>query len=113
MRIIDIVAINADCFVVGGLESIGFRVVYELDYKKPILYVNDNVVLIKIVWGNWKPPVVPVSDTGTIQVQHRMRHTFPGAPGESAATAGRVQAIDAGCPMWFVNSRALGRSRDL
>jgi hypothetical protein len=33
------IAIIADCFLVGWLESVGSRVVYELDYKKPILYV--------------------------------------------------------------------------
>ncbi len=41
--IIAIIAIisesNSDCFLVGWLESVGSRVVYELDYKKPVLYV--------------------------------------------------------------------------
>ncbi len=39
MHIIAFIAIIVDCFVVGWLESVGSRVVYELDYKKPILYV--------------------------------------------------------------------------
>ena len=73
--------------------------VYELDYKKPILYV----VPIQSILG--KLPVVPVGDTGTIL--HRMRNTFSGAPGDRRPGAGD------GCRMWFVNSWALGWSRDL
>ena len=65
---------NSDCFLVGWLESVGSRVVYELDYKKPVLYVN----FIQSILG--KLPLVPVGDTGT--VPHRMRNTFPGAPGD-------------------------------
>ena len=76
--------------MVGPLESVGSRVVNELDYKKPILYV----VLIQSILG--KLPVVPVGDTGTIQ--HRMHNTFPGAPGD------RRQGAGDGCRMWFVNS---------
>ena len=61
--------------VVEWLESVGSRVqvVYELDYKKPILHV----VSIQSILG--KLPLVPVGDTGIIP--HRMRNTFPGAPG--------------------------------
>ena len=59
--------------------------VYELDYKKPILYV----IPVQSILG--KLPLVPVSDTGTIQ--HRMRNAFRALP----ATAGRAQAMDAGC----------------
>ena len=99
MRIIAIIVIIGYCFVVGWLESVGSRVVYELDYKKPVLYV----VPIQSILG--KLPVVPVGDTGTIQ--HRMRNTFPGAPGDRRPGAGD------GCRMWFVNSWALGWSRDL
>ena len=51
---ITIIVIIAYCFVVGWLESVGSRVVYELDYKKPILYV----VPIQSILG--KLPVVPV-----------------------------------------------------
>ena len=72
---------------------------YELDYKKPILYV----VPIQSILG--KLPVVPVGDTGTIP--HRMRNTFSGAPGDRRPGAGD------GCRMWFVNSWALGWSRDM
>ncbi len=86
MRIIAIIAIIAYSCVVGWLESVGSRVVYELDYKKPILYV----VSIPSILG--KLPVVPVGDTGTIP--HRMRNTFSGAPGDCRPGAG---AMDAGC----------------
>jgi hypothetical protein len=85
MHIIAIIAIIADCFLIGWLKSVVSRVVYALDYKKPILYV----VPIQSIMG--KLPVVPVSDTGTIP--HRMRNTFPGAPGDR-----RPGASD-GCPM--------------
>jgi hypothetical protein len=39
MRIIAIIAIISYVLVAGWLETVGSRVVYELDYKKPILYV--------------------------------------------------------------------------
>ena len=84
---------------IGWLKSVGSRVVYELDYKKPILYV----IPIQSILG--KLPVVPVSDTGTIQ--HHLRNTFSGAPGDRQMGAGD------GCKMWFVNSWALGWSRDM
>ncbi len=99
MHIIAFIAIIVDCFFVGWLESVGSRVVYELDYKKPILYV----VPIQNILG--KLPLVPVSDTGTIQ--HRMRNAFPGAPGDSRQGAGD------GCRMLLVNSWALGWSSDM
>ena len=86
-------------YFIGWLESVGARVVYELDYKKPIL----NVVPIESILG--KLPVVPVSDTGTIP--HRMRNAFPGAPGN------RRQGAGDGCRMWFVNLWALGWSSDM
>ena len=73
MPIIAIIAIIAyGCFV-GWLESVGSRVLYELDYKKPILYV----VPIQNILG--KLSLVPVGDTCTIL--HSMRNTFSGAPG--------------------------------
>jgi hypothetical protein len=86
------------CFI-GWLESVGSRVVYELDYKKPILYV----IPIQSILG--KLPVVPVGDTGTIP--YHLRNTYPGAPGDRRPGAGD------GCKMWFVNSWALGWSRDM
>ena len=74
---------------IGWLKSVGSRVVYELDYKKPILYV----IPIQSILG--KLPVVPVGDTGTIP--HHLRNTFSGAPGDRRPGAGD------GCRMWFVN----------
>ncbi len=78
------------------LESIGSRVVYELDYKKPILYV----IPIQSILG--KLLVIPVGDTGTIP--YHLRNTFFGAPGDCRMGAGD------GCKMWFFNSWALGWS---
>ncbi len=83
------ISIIVDCFLVGWLESVGSRVVYELDYKKPILFV----VPIQSILG--KLPLVPVGDTGTIL--HRMCNAFRGAPCDCRQGAGD------GCRMWFVN----------
>jgi hypothetical protein len=88
-----------DCFLVEWLESVGYRVEYELDYKITILYV----VSIQRFLGKFH--VVPVGDTGTIP--HHVRNTFPGAPGDRRPGAGD------GCRMWFINSWSLGWSRDL
>ncbi len=88
LHIIAIIAIISDCFLVGWLESVGSRVVYELDYKKPVLYV----IPIQSILG--KLPVVPVRDTGTVQWFRTACETpFRALP----ATAGRTQAMDAGC----------------
>ncbi len=65
MHIIAIIAIIADSLLAGWLESFGSRVVCELNYKKPILYV----VPIQSILG--KLPLVSVGDTGTIP--HSMR----------------------------------------
>ncbi len=83
----------------GWLESVGSRVVYELDYKKPVLYV----IPIQSILG--KLPVVSVGDTGTIP--YHLRNTFSGAPGD------RLMGAGDGCKMWFVNSWALGWSLDM
>ena len=87
MTIIAIIVIIAECFLSGWLASVGSRVVYELDNKKPILYV----VPIQNILG--KLSLVPVGDTGTIP--HSMRNTFAGAPGDRRPGAGD------GCRMWF------------
>ncbi len=76
--------------------------VYELDYKKPILHV----ILIQVQSVLGKLPVVPVGDTGTIP--HHLRNTFLALQ----ATADRVLSMDAGPGMWFVNW-ALGWSRNM
>ena len=83
----------------GWLDSIGSRIVYELDHRNPILYV----IPIQSILG--KLPVVPVGDTGTIP--HHLRSHFSGAPGDRRPGSGD------GCRMWFVNSWALGWSRDM
>ena len=88
MTIISIIAIILIWFYVGWLESVGSRVVYELDYKKPILYV----VPIQSILG--KLPLVPVGDTGTIP--HSMRNAFSGAPGDRRPDAGD------GCRIWNI-----------
>jgi hypothetical protein len=71
----------------------------ELDHKKPIL----NVIPIQNIIGKLR--VVPVGDTGTIL--HRLRIAFPGAPGDRKPGSGDD------CTMWFVNTWAMGWSRDL
>jgi hypothetical protein len=65
------------------------RVVYELDYKKPVLYV----IPIQNILG--KLSLVPVGDTGT--VPHRMRRPCETPFRALPATAGRAQAMDAEC----------------
>ena len=86
-------------FNAGWLKSVGSQIIYELDHKKPVLYV----IPIEHILG--KLPVVPVGDTETIP--HHLRNVFQGAPGDRRPDAGD------GCKMWFVNSWALGWSRDL
>ena len=87
--------------LINTLKSVGSRVIYELDYKKPlaILYV----IPMESILG--KLPVVPVGDTGT--VPNRLRNHFPGAPDDRRPDSGD------GCRMWFVNSWALGWSRNM
>jgi hypothetical protein len=83
----------------GWFKSVGSQIVYELDHKKPVLCV----IPIEHILG--KLPVVPVGDTGTIP--HHLRNVFQGAPGDRRPGAGDE------CKIWFVNSWALGWSRDL
>ena len=80
------------------LESVGSRILFELDPQKPVLYV----VPVESIIG--KLPVVPVGDFGT--VPHGMRAHFPGAVPDGAPGSGD------GCPVWYVNSWALGWSRE-
>ena len=80
----------------------GSRVLYELDYRKPVLYV----IPIQSILGNLKLAVVPVGDTGTM-IPYHLRNVFSGAPGDRRPVAGN------GCGMWFVNSWALGWFRDM
>ncbi len=83
----------------GWLKSVGSQIIYELDHKKPVLYV----IPMEHILG--KLPFVPVGDTGTIP--HHLRNVFQGVPGDRRPDAGD------GCKMWFFNSWALGWSRDL
>ena len=75
----------------------GSRVVNELNYMKPVLYV----VPIQSILG--KLPVVPVGDTGTIP--YPLHNVFSGAPGDRRPGAGE------GCRI--VDSWALGWCRDM
>jgi hypothetical protein len=73
--LIKLVKIMLACYTVSGwLESDGSRILYEVDYKKPILYV----IPIESILG--KLQVVPVGDTRTIP--YSLRNIFPGAPGD-------------------------------
>jgi hypothetical protein len=81
------------------VDSVGSRILYELVHKKPILYVIPIQNIIE------KLCIIPVGDTGTIL--HRLRTALPAAPGECKPGSGD------GCTMWFVNSWAMGWSRDL
>jgi hypothetical protein len=54
MHVIVIIAIIANCFLIGWLKSVGSRVVYELDYKKPVLYA----IPIQCILGKLPLPVV-------------------------------------------------------
>ncbi len=69
-------------FCKGWLESVGSRVVYELDYKKPVLYVR--VSLANFLWF---PLVTPAPSRSTCATH------FLALP----ATAGWVLAMDARC----------------
>ncbi len=62
--------------------------VYELDHKKPILYV----IPVQSILGNF--PLVPVGDTVT-QVLSRIACATPFRA--LPATGDRAQAMDAGC----------------
>ena len=75
---------------------------------KEILYV----VPISSVLG--KLPVVPAGDTGTIPYRYRdgTMHGSCRFNPEIAKADSRPGAGD-GCPMYFVNSWALGWSRDM
>ena len=85
MTIMHIIAIIADCFLVGWLESVGSRVVYELDYKKPVLYV----IPFRVSWANF---------LWYLSVTLELFRTACATPFRALpATAGRAQAMDAEC----------------
>jgi hypothetical protein len=61
-------------------KSDGSHIVYELKHIKPLLYfIPIEHILVK-------HPVVPASDTGTIQ--HHLCNVFPGAPGDRRPDVG-------------------------
>jgi hypothetical protein len=64
----------------GWLEYVGSRIIYKLDYRRPVLYV----IPIQSILG--KLAVVPVGDTRTIP--HHLRNVFPGATGDRSPGAG-------------------------
>ncbi len=103
VTIICIILINCHFIILLSrmVELAGSRILYELDHRKPILYV----IPIKNITG--KLCVVSVGHTGTIQ--HSLHTAFPlaGAPGNRKLGSGN------GCTMWFVNSWAMGWSLDL
>ena len=71
-------------FVVDAawLESVGPRILFELDPKKPVLYV----VPVESIQVLGKLQVVPVGDFGT--VPYGMRAHFPGAVADRAPGSG-------------------------
>ena len=86
-------------FPLDWMESVSSRMLFELDPKNPILYVLP----IENILG--KLPVVPVGDTGTIPFRSRV--PCAGAYGDRTTGGGD------GCPLWYVNSWAMGWSRDI
>ena len=62
------------------------------------------VILVESILG--KLPVVPVGDFGSVLNGMRRRTQFPDA------LADRTPGAGDGCPVWYVNSRALGWSRE-
>jgi hypothetical protein len=87
----------------GWSNSVASQILYELDHRKPILYVIPIQNII------WKLCLVPVGDTGTIA--HHLRTACPGA--RCRAPGDRKPGSGNGCRMWFVNSWAIGWSRDI
>ena len=83
------------------LESVGSRALYELDPKKPVL----DVVSVETILG--KLPVPP-GQWSLLEIlePHGMSGQFPGA------LANRTPGTRDGCPVWYVNSWALGWSRE-
>ena len=73
---------------------------YELDPKKPILYVLP----IENILG--KLALVPVGDTGTIP--YNMPRPLP-----RGTYADKKMGSGDGCKMWYVNSWAMEWSRDI
>ena len=92
------------------VKSVGSWVLYELDPKKPVLYL----ISVESILG--KLPVVPVGDGGS--VPNGMRTQFPDVLADRTPGAGdgfkfKVTPGEGDCyPVWYVNSWALGWSRE-
>ena len=83
----------------GWLKSIGSQIVYELDHKKPVLYV----IPVENILG--KLPLVPVGDTGPIPFSMRDElHEVDWASCDTKPGEGD------GSRLWYVNSWALSWS---
>ncbi len=74
-------------WILFELESVGFRILYELDYRKRVLYV----IQIKSILG--KLPVVPVGDT--VKFHTTCATSFQVRP----TTADWVPEMDARCSL--------------
>ena len=75
--------------------------VYELNHDNPVVYV----IPVKSILG--KLPLVPVGDTGTIPFKNRRFGSwFPGG------SADRSEGSGDGSRLWYVNTYALGWSRE-
>ena len=85
----------------NGWDLFGSQMLYELDPRKPIVYVLP----IKNILG--KLSVVPAGDTGT--VPFRLKRDFE----RSGACFDRKKGAGDGCQMWYVNSWAVGWSCDM
>ncbi len=85
LRIVRIMYFRSIIFLTGWLKLIGiigFQILFELDHRKPVLYV----IPIEILLG--KPPLEPVGDTGTIPHHPRNLFPWPVAPGDRRPGAG-------------------------
>ena len=99
MLIISIITIILVILIIpfpGWLAPVNSRILYDLDHREPILYVLP----IENILG--RLPVAPVGDTGTIP--YGMRNAFEGPVAYADSSPGAGD----GCPLWYVNSWALG-----
>ncbi len=69
-----------------------------------IIQIIDRNAFIQVGWDKL---VRGLYTSSTTKIPHHLRHHFPGAPGDRRPGSGD------GCRMRFVNSWALGWSRDM
>ena len=96
------------CCAESWITQCGSKLIYELMPGKEVMYV----VPVSSILG--KLPVVRAGDTGTIPHKYRTAlrsgaHRF----NDQIARADSRPGAGDGCPMYFVNSWALGWSRDI